>query len=80
VTQKTITADFGQFLDFGYKSTLQGHPAVRELIACSTLARPCPGYVGGIDVVDGSTMYVVSTTGWDRHTTEAILDTFRIVG
>jgi hypothetical protein len=79
VTQKTTTADFGQFLGFGYRSTFEGHPAVRELVACSTPSGPCPGYVGGIDVIDGSTMYVVSTTGWDKATTEAILDTFRII-
>ena len=79
VTTKEISKLFAQFL-FGYRSTFHGHPAVRELVACSNPAGPCPGYVGGIDVLDGSTMYVVSTTGFDKPTTEALLDSFRIIG
>lgn len=79
VTTQDISKLLSQFL-FGYRSTFQGHPAVRELIACFNPAGACPGYVGGIDVVDGSTVYVVGTTGFDKPTTEALLDSFRIIG
>ncbi len=79
VTTKEISKLLSQF-PFGYRSIFDGLPAVRELVACFDPAGACPGYVGGIDVVDGSTMYVVSTTGFDKPTTEALLDSFRIIG
>ena len=55
-----------------------GLPAATGIWPCFTPAPACLGFDGDLDVLDGSTVYDVHTSGLDRTTTQAALGSFRI--
>ncbi len=55
-----------------------GLPAIREIVDCSNPAGSCPGKIGGLEVVNGSTIYAVFTSGFDQQATERVLASFHI--
>jgi hypothetical protein len=60
--------------------TLQGHRAVEDIGSCSTPSGACPGKVGNLAVLDGATVYLVTTEGLDASSTQRILSSFHIDG
>jgi len=55
-----------------------GLPAATGILPCFSPAPGCTGFDGDLDVLDGLTVYDVHTSGLDRPTTQAALDSFRI--
>lgn len=55
-----------------------GLPAATGIWPCFSPAPACSGFDGDLEVLDGLTVYDVHTSGLDRTTTQAALDSFRI--
>jgi hypothetical protein len=57
---------------------LDGMPAIREIVDCHNGAGPCPGKIGGIEVLNGPVLISMFTQGLDEQATTQTLDSFRI--
>jgi hypothetical protein len=57
---------------------MDGMPAIREVVDCSTPSGPCPGNVGGLEVLDGSTLFDVFTGQLDDDATTKALSSFHV--
>jgi hypothetical protein len=63
----------------GHVITKWGMPAATQTLACSDPSGPCPGFVGGLVVLDGDhTIYDVYTHQPDRASVEGVLDSLRV--
>jgi hypothetical protein len=86
ILEKPVDATkIGSFLR-GYLSSSQGGRLITRfglhaatgIWPCFSPAPGCTGFDGDLDVLDGLTVYDVHTSGLDRPTTQAALDSFRI--
>jgi hypothetical protein len=57
---------------------IDGMPAIREIIDCVLPSGPCPGKTAGLEILDGSTLFDVFTTGLDEGATLQALSSFRV--
>jgi hypothetical protein len=57
---------------------IDGMPAIREVVDCSTPSGPCPGMTAGLEVLDGSTLFDVFTSELDADATNRVLSSFHV--
>jgi hypothetical protein len=62
------------------RGTWHGMPADLGVRPCSTPSGPCPGYLGGIQVLSGNTLYSVFVSADDRATIWNAIHSFGITG
>jgi hypothetical protein len=66
VRPQRIEGELRSYLPFasgGRMLLVDGMPAIREVVDCSTPSGPCPGKTAGLEVLDGSTLFNVFTSG-----------------
>lgn len=76
MTHQAAMAYLRRIFIFARPTAHQGLPAVRQMVPCFNPSGSCPGWVGGLDVVDGATLYTLQVSGADRATTAAVLASF----
>jgi hypothetical protein len=66
------------FATGGRMLLIDGMPAIREVVDCSTPSGQCPGKTAGLEVLDGSTLFDVFTSGLDEGATDQTLSSFHV--
>jgi hypothetical protein len=81
-TPRRVESELRSYLPFATGGRLflfDGMPAIKEVLDCSTPAGPCPGKIGGLEVLDGSILFDVFVSGLNEGGTDEALSSFGIV-